>query len=549
MLRKLATRYLLGAWLATALPALGANEMRIARTAILSATLPAGTNWQVQSRTGPSGAWVGTGVLVPGRGSPAMVRMEGFPGEAAYRFQRIDGGATVAPTLANAWDLAGTAPGENQVLIQSSANLVDWSQAALVFPDLEGRYGKALPTPLAARGFFRSEVPALATDDASATSHSAVPPYDGAAGFGPVYDDMPQIFKDGFIGALAPAEYHRGGQNAAAAGECFELAGPYGRTTVIISNLTDAPPGTVDVGRSFFDLGPEAFKVLSGGSGSGAVTAGVRLVPAPVTGNVKLLVPTSSSPYYVELRPYNYRAGVSKVEILNSGSSTWLNLPRSQFNSFVFSGGGSTPQLLFPVQVRVTSRFGEVVSFPPIASLTSNQRITGLAQFTVFPELAPVPEHRVRPAYHDALTKVPGDTWSAGGFSGATVTEVDSSVAYAGTASLRISGLSGFSGVTFSNYPAFTRPQNAMLKLAIRSASPIAASQVGLWIYGSNTLGGPQVSSSYILLPPLTTGWQVFRFPLEASGAPPVIWGFGISDAVSAALPNVWLDEVEVLHY
>ena len=532
------------AMILAAVPALGANEMRIAKSAILSGTLPASTNWQVEMQQG--GAWLPTGVLVPGRGSIATVRMDGWPGEAAYRFRRIDGGATVLPGSAKGWHLAGLAAGESQVLVERSADLSTWSGLPLVFPELDGRYVRALQEPLAARGFFRSEVPALPTGDASATSHEAVPPYEGSAGFGAVYDDMPQIFKDGFIGALSPTEYHRGGENAAAAGECYELAGPFGRTTVIISNLTDAPPGTVDMGRSFFDLGPQAFKVLSGGPESGGVTAGVRLVPAPVTGNVKLLVPTSSSPYYVEFRPYNYRAGVSKVEILNSGSSTWLNLPRSQFNSFVFSGGGSTPQLIFPIQVRVTSRFGEVVSFPPIASLTSNQRITGLAQFTVFPELAPMPQHRVRPAYHDALTNVPGDLWSAGGFSGATVTEVDSSVAHAGTASLRISGLSGFSGATFSNYPAFPRPQNGMLKLAIRAASPVAASQVGVWIFGSNAIGGPQVSSSYILLPPLTTGWQDFRFPLEAAGAPPVIWGFGISDAVAAALPNVWLAEVEI---
>jgi hypothetical protein len=135
--------------------------------------------------------------------------------------------------------------------------------------------------------------------------------------------------------------------------------------------------------------------------------------------------------------------------------------------------------------------------------------------------------------------------WSSGGFSGASATQ-DASVAYSGSAaSLRLSSLGGNAGVTFSNYPAFTRPENGMLKLAIRAASPVAANQVGLWITGSNAIGGGQLTSAYILFPPLSTNWQVLRFPLEASGAPPVTWGFGISGAVSGPLPNVWMDEVE----
>lgn len=526
------------------LAATSAQELKLSKSAILSGTLPASTHWQIETQQGSS-PWTGTGVMLPGRGSVTTLRMAGWPGDASYRFRRIDGGATVTGSLASGWQLSGSASavGEQAVLIQASANLATWTPRELLYPNLEGRYARAVDTLPVPRGFFRAQIPATAARDSSVTAHTPLPNYEGASGFGPIYDDMPQLFKDGFIGALDPDEYHRDGQNAAAAGECYELAGPHGRTTVMITDTTDAPAGTVEVGRSFYDLGPEPLKVLTGGSTTGGCTAGTRLVPAPVTGNVKLFVVPGSSIYYTQLRAYNYRAGVTKIEIRNNGSSNWIDMPRSTFNSFVFQAT-STP-LSFPVSVRITSRFGEIITFPSIAAMVDNQKITGPAQFGVFPELAPPPEHRVRPAYHDALTNVFGDMWSSGGYGGATVAEVDSSVRYAGTASLRISGFANFAGVSFSNYPGFPRPGNGMLKLAIRSAAAVPAGQAGMWVHGANTVGGSQVISPYVLLPQLGTGWQVVRIPLEASGVPPIIWGFGISANTGGSLPNLWLDEIE----
>lgn len=531
-----------------------AAPLEIKRSAVLAATLPISTTWQVEQQSG--GAWSGTGVLVGGSGAAVSVRMDGFPAGATYRFQRVAGAvATLTPTLSFGWSLSGEQPGAEQpgagqVVIESSADLsaAGWSDLALVYPDAGGRYVRALREPLGTRGFFRAEVPAVPVGDASATSHEPLPNYQGAAGFGPVYDDMPQLFKDGFIGALDPVEYHRGGANAAAAGECFELAGPYGRTTVIISDTTTAPAGTVTVGRSFFDLGPNAYQVLSGGPATGGLTAGARLVPAPVTGNLKFFVPNTSGPFYAEFRPYNHRAGVSKLEIQNSGSSTWIELPRNVTNSFVFnSGTGGVTQLLFPLQVRVTSRFGEVVSFPPILlPLVTGQRVTGSAQFEVFPDsaLAPQPQHRIRPTYLDALTNVPGDQWSGSGYGGAALTQVDTAQKYAGTASMRFSSLGGFAGVTFSQYPGFPRPEIGVLKFAIRAASPMTADQLALAVVGLNPPSGAMASSALIQLPPLGTTWQVFQIPLQASAAPAVINGIQFYGRTSGALPNVWVDEV-----
>ncbi|WP_052573579.1 hypothetical protein [Haloferula sp. BvORR071] len=539
------------ATLGGSLPAMAALEL--ARAPLLNATLPASSTWQVEQQQQPSGTWTPTGVLVGGTGSAVSVRLDGFPATANYRFQRILTAGTLTPTLGPAaWTLSGREPGATQVALDSSPNLAAWTDLALVYPDSTGRYLRALRSPelAASRNFFRAEVPALPLGDATVFSHTLAPNNEGSAGFGQIYSDMPQIFKDGFIGALAPVEYHRGGQNAAAAGECYELAGPFGRTTLMITDTTTAPTGTVDVGRSFFDIGPEPFKILIGGGDgtSGALTAGFRLVPAPVTGNLKLfVVPTSASIYYTELRAYNYRAGISKMELQINGSSNWVTLPRTAYNSFVYQAAGSVLPLAFPVKVRVTSRFDEVITFPSIASLTDNQKITGPAQFTVFPAtaLAPLPEHRIRPAYRDALTNVPGDQWSSGPYGGASLTVSDTSApAYAGTASLRLSSLGGFAGATFSNYPGFARPDFGVFKFAIRSATALTADQVGLILYGSTTYGGTQTYSSLIQLPPLTTTWQSFQIPLQPSGTPPIIWGFQIFGRTSGALPNVWLDEI-----
>lgn len=523
-----------------------ADVLRIGKTAVLSGTLPAGTGWQVETQEG-GGPWTGTGVIVAGQGSVATVRMDGWPGEAGYRFQRVDGGATVTGSVvSDGWHLAGsvTAAGPPPVLIQASENLGTWTPQEWVFPALDGSYARVLGTLPGARGFFRAATGADGLPgDASVTQYSPPPPYQGSADYGPLYADMPQIFKDGYVTAIASTEFNRGGEIAAAAGECYELAGPFGSTTVIVSDEAPSPPaGTVDAGRGYFDLGLEPFKVLSGGPVDGILTVSSRLVPAPVTGNVKLYVVPGSNPFYMALRPFNHRAGVSKMEFLNNGSSSWVTMSRQAGNRFVYTGG---PQVVYPVQVRVTSRFGEVVTIPGISSLNDGQKITGPAQFTVFPDQGPVPQRRIRPVYQNSLASVPGDTWGASGYGGATVTAADTVVKYSGTASLRINGLAGFSGVNLLNVAAFARPENGVLKLAIRSASAVTAGQVQVRISGLNAPGGSAANSAFIPLPALTTGWQVVRFPLEASGTAVVVNGLSIVNGTSATLPNVWLDEVE----
>ena len=138
---------------------LSANEMRIAATPILSASLAAGTTWQVQSFTN-GGPWSATGVLVAGSATPVSVRLDGFPAAAAYRLLQTDGAMTVSPAVGRGLHLAGTAAGASQVTIDASADLSHWSQTGLAVPAAAGSYLRVVREPIAGRAFFRSALPA-----------------------------------------------------------------------------------------------------------------------------------------------------------------------------------------------------------------------------------------------------------------------------------------------------------------------------------------------------------------------------------------------------
>jgi hypothetical protein len=197
----------------------------------------------------------------------------------------------------------------------------------------------------------------------------------------------------------------------------------------------------------------------------------------------------------------------------------------------------------FPVQVRITSRFGEAITFPAISSMADNQRFTGPAQFTTFSPLAPVPERPLRPVYREGLTFVPGDQWSAMPYGGASFTATAPTLPYRGERCARLGGLGNFGGVVFSGYPEFPRPEFGVLKLAVRAGTALPADRVGLIPYGRAASTPAQINGQLVHFPPLSPAWQVIEIPLETS-TPAVIWGFSIVGRIGGALPDIWLDEV-----
>ena len=529
----------LAAWFCSGTPQARAGTVALARTPILTATLPTNTTYQVESSSNGS-AWVATGVLVAGSGTPVTVRLDGFSASLAYRCARIGTTNVVLPAVTNGWNIAGNFPAVREVRVETNSNLTgnSWALRDYTFPDATGAFVRAVRLPLPSPTFFRGVQPATPLDLASVTSYTADTNVT-VAGYGLVADDMPQIYRNGAIAAVCPAFYNRDGANAAAAGECYELTGPNGTATVMVADVESVPPpGTCDVGHAFFDIaGPVFTSLFADPSGFG--TATYRLVPTPVVGNVKMVVVQNSAGFYLELRPYNHRTGITKVEIQPTASATWLDMPRATYNSFVYSGSALT----FPVNVRVTSRFGEVVSFPPINAMPVNARFTASAQFVTFPNQTPAPVWILPPVYTDSLSNVLGGQWSTAPFGGPTVNATYAGSAYQGAASMQINNLAAFSGVIFLHPFRFPRPPDGALEFAVRSGTTTTVSNLVLSFSGYDALG-TAANSTTVFLPPVDANWRVLRIPLAPAFAPEQLKQFRLSNNSSTPASSVLLDGI-----
>ncbi len=522
---------------------LHANEMNISGTPVLTASLDSGWAWQVESSSPAGGPWTPTGILVAGSASPVSVRLDGFPADHAYRFRSHDLKYEVTPSLVRGWHLAGIETDVKQVIIDASSDLAGWTQQTVVFPDASGNYVRAIREPLSPRAFFRSIPAVTLLESASVTSYGPADPNTGTSGFGPVKNEMPLIYQNGLLAAVHTSDFNRGGIPAAASGECYELSGPAGRATVMVNEVTStALVGTIDAGREYMDLSDQAFGQIAGPTSIGIAAVTRRLVPAPVIGNLKLFVVINAGGFYTELRPYNHRAGVNQLEIKNHGSSTWTPLPRTSYNSFVHNGAA----LVFPLSVRITSRFGEVIELSGIPSMTSGDRLSAASQFTTFPPQAPEPVQWLAPVYQDGFSTVPGDSWSGSGYGGTALNANSPAAAYSGSSGLEITGLAGFNGVTFSHNTPFARPDQGLLTFAIRSSSTTPAHPLAIRVNGSDSTGAP-ATSSLILLPSLTDTWQVFRLPLNNSGIPPVVSSIELTSRSPDPKPAVWMDDIRFI--
>jgi hypothetical protein len=292
-------------------------------------------------------------------------------------------------------------------------------------------------------------------------------------------------------------------------------------------------------GRSFFDLATPVYTAVA--SNDGFSTATVRLVPTPVTGNVKLFVVQNAGGFYLELRPYNYRAGITKLEVQRPGSTTWMALPRTSYNSFVYSGDA----IGSPLSVRVTSRFGESITFPP-ADLPANARIIATAQFVTFPEIGPAPIWVLPPVYVDSFNNMTGGSWAASPFGGASVNASYTADFYRGTASLRLSDLSPGAGVAIGHQQRFTRPVNGVFEFAIKSESGSGSSNLAVLFSGVDA-SGAAVSSAPVTLPVIGHSWRVIRISLQAAEVPAKITSFQIMNSSSVAAATVLLDQISFL--
>lgn len=516
------------------------GTVSIQRTPILTATLPTGTTFEVDASTNGT-TWVPTGILVAGSGVPASVRLDGASDRLQYRYSRVGATALVTPTVTLGLNLSNNFPGATELRIESTPQLSAsaWTLQRSIYPDLNGAFLSAWRSPGPTSHFARTVQPATPTEIATVASYFANPSNLGFAGFGLVVDDMPQLYRDGFLAAACPAFYHRGGSNAAAAGECYEFFGPVGTATVMVADMAALwPTGTCDSGRSYFDIGISAFTPLFGVSG-GTGIATYRLVPAPVTGNLKLVVVNYFNAFSFQFRVYNHRAGVAKLELRGTGSSTWVDLPREQNNAFTYTGLAP----VYPVSIRATSRFGEVVEFPPIPSLATGQRFAATNQFAVFPALEPAPAWILPPVYRDDFGGVPGWRWTVTPFGGVTVNPTNPAAAFQGSAGLSVSNWLAFSGMVFASPQRFAKPPDGLLEFAVRSATPSTVSNLTLQIAGFDP-AGMSATSSTLQLPAVSNAWRVLRVPLDSALTPFYIKDFRLLSGGGGAPGPVYLDSI-----
>lgn len=514
-----------------------ANTVFLRHVPVLHASLPTGTTHQVETSTNGI-AWTPSGVLVAGSGVTNSVRLEVLPPNVQFRYVQVGATSVVLPAVSTALSLSNYFKSAVEVHIETSTSLVQnaWTLRRVTFPDINGHFLHAFRFPTQQVEAIRAYEPGKPMESATVANYAANPTNVSAGGFGRVADDMPQLYRDGFMATACDWLYNRDGANAAGAGECYELAGPMGLTTVMVSDIAFAPTGTCSSGRAYFDIGQPAYTNLFA-EGGGYGTATYRLVPAPVSGNLKLFV-FSTGPFTFALTPYNYRAGVHTLEVQFTGGS-WSNLPRSMGNRFDYVGFYTA----LPMQVRITSRFGEVVSFPPINAITSGARYVASGQFTVFPELATAPEWILSPIYVNDFSRILGERWSATLFGGVALNPTNPGAAYQGSAGLSITNLAAFSGCILTSPHRFPLPPDGLLEFAIRSGTTGVLDNVNLRVDGF-TPAGTSTNSSLIRLPTITTNWQVLRIPLEPARTPPRIGSIFLINNAGSSSASLHLDSM-----
>jgi hypothetical protein len=212
-------------------------------------------------------------------------------------------------------------------------------------------------------------------------------------------------------------------------------------------------------------------------------------------------------------------------------------------NSFLHDGSA----LAFPLSVRVTSRFGEVVDFPAIAAMQKNARFIANTQFVNFPALAPAPVWFQPPVYTDSLSNLLGGQWAPAPYLGVTVNPTYTSAAYQGTASLQISNLTSFSGVVFLHPRRFPRPPDGILEFAVRSGTAAAVSNLAVRFAGFDA-GGGAASSLTVSLPAIDAAWRIFRIPLAPALAPAQIKELRFLNNSPTPVSSVLLDEIRFRH-
>jgi expansin (peptidoglycan-binding protein) len=152
---------------------------------------------------------------------------------------------------------------------------------------------------------------------------------------------------DASANRMVAAMNHTDYAGSAACGEYVTVTGPKGTVTVRITDVCpECAPGDID-------LSAEAFALIADPV-AGRVPVTWHVVAAELSGPVQYRYKEGSTRYWTAIQVRNHRLPIAKLEILPSGSSSWIDVQRTDYNYFVYP----TEILSGSLQVRITASTG-----------------------------------------------------------------------------------------------------------------------------------------------------------------------------------------------
>lgn len=194
------------------------------------------------------------------------------------------------------------------------------------------------------------------------TTHSGEGTYYGATGEGACSFDAST---DLMVAAMNPTDY----AGSAACGEYVSVTGPKGTVTV---RITDLCPGCA---AGDVDLSAEAFAKIADPV-AGRVPITWQVVAAQLSGPVQYRYKEGSTRWWNGIQVRNHRLPIAKLEIMPSGSSSWIEVQRTGYNYFVHA----SPIEPGPLQVRITASTGATLQ-DTLPEPQDSLLVQGAAQF------------------------------------------------------------------------------------------------------------------------------------------------------------------------
>lgn len=168
---------------------------------------------------------------------------------------------------------------------------------------------------------------------------------------------------------MVAAMNHTDYANSALCGAYAKVTGPKGTVTVRITDeCPECKPGDIDLSEQAFPLIADPV--------AGRVPITWQLVPGDVQGPVQYRYKEGSTRWWTAIQVLNHRLPITKLEILPSGASSWITVPRETYNYFVHP----TEIAAGPLQVRITAMGGATLQ-DTLPEPQEKLVVNGAAQF------------------------------------------------------------------------------------------------------------------------------------------------------------------------